>query len=316
MTTDARNHHYIPQSYLKGFSNGGSKKSKIKVFDIKTRKTFETIARNIAAERDFNRVEISGIEPNMIESFMSGFEGKIPTAVSKIENGQLFEGESKAVILNLMAFLAIRTPQMRTHLGKFFSEIAEYTMASVVATEDRWNASISKIKEKDNQASRISYQDMKAFVESKQYTIKARREFHIGLEFSAINTLFDLFQQRNWTLVISGQDKNDFICTNHPLVLSWDNPDEIPAFYRSSPGFGMKNTTVQFPLSRKALLLGTFEDAQPLSLADQNTVAGLNTRAMYSCESQIYAPNGNFPFWSKNQEIKNGNMLFSVYGQA
>lgn len=55
----ARLHHYIPQCYLKGFTHTQNRQAKLFVLDAIKKKSFETIARNIGAERDFNKLEIS-----------------------------------------------------------------------------------------------------------------------------------------------------------------------------------------------------------------------------------------------------------------
>ena len=72
MTSDenggARNHHFVPQFYLKGFARPRSKDGRLTVFDLKTRKSFATRPRNVAARRDYNRIEIEGQDPNAIES--------------------------------------------------------------------------------------------------------------------------------------------------------------------------------------------------------------------------------------------------------
>ncbi|WP_265923371.1 DUF4238 domain-containing protein [Cupriavidus nantongensis] len=57
---DARNHHYVPQCYLKGFARNRSKNAQLFVVDTKTKRAFVTTPRNLAAQRDFNRVEIPG----------------------------------------------------------------------------------------------------------------------------------------------------------------------------------------------------------------------------------------------------------------
>ena len=54
----ARHHHYLSQCYLKGFTKGGSKKSKLKVFDLRNKKIFETIPRNVGGIRSIVRVAL------------------------------------------------------------------------------------------------------------------------------------------------------------------------------------------------------------------------------------------------------------------
>ncbi|WP_312640311.1 DUF4238 domain-containing protein [Hydrogenoanaerobacterium sp.] len=50
--TQPRNHHFVPQTYLRYFS---ASDERIGVFDKSTQKRFETATRNIAAKRDFYR---------------------------------------------------------------------------------------------------------------------------------------------------------------------------------------------------------------------------------------------------------------------
>jgi len=74
----ARTHHYVARCYLKGFAvQRRKKKPQITVFDGKDRKVFIAAVDNVALERDFNRVEIEGLEPDSFENAMAGFEGEI-----------------------------------------------------------------------------------------------------------------------------------------------------------------------------------------------------------------------------------------------
>jgi hypothetical protein len=52
----ARQHHYVPQCYLKGFVKD-RKKPKLFVVDCKERRSFSTSPDNVAAERDFHRID-------------------------------------------------------------------------------------------------------------------------------------------------------------------------------------------------------------------------------------------------------------------
>jgi len=63
----SRHHHYLSQFYLKGFTDGRSKKSKLTVIDAVTRKKFESNPRNVGGVRDFNRIEADGVEPDVLE---------------------------------------------------------------------------------------------------------------------------------------------------------------------------------------------------------------------------------------------------------
>jgi hypothetical protein len=72
----ARKHHYVPQCYLKGFARNRSKKAQLFVVDSSVKRAFITTPQNVATERDFNRIDIDGEDPNLIESSYAEFESK------------------------------------------------------------------------------------------------------------------------------------------------------------------------------------------------------------------------------------------------
>ena len=60
MSNTSRNHHYIPQFYLRGFLNPSCKKKQLYVIDKIKKQHFVTTPRNVGSQRDFNRMEIPG----------------------------------------------------------------------------------------------------------------------------------------------------------------------------------------------------------------------------------------------------------------
>ena len=80
----ARRHHYVPRCYLKGFSVARKKRRQVVVFDCKSGKSFATATENIAVEKDFNRVEVEGHPPDVLEKAMSEFESEVASALERI----------------------------------------------------------------------------------------------------------------------------------------------------------------------------------------------------------------------------------------
>jgi hypothetical protein len=142
----SRHHHYLSQCYLKGFTQGNAKKSKLTVIDLKESKTFETIPRNVGGMRDFNRVEIEGVDPEVIEKTQSEFESKVAKALQELPETLDFSSETKDLILGLIGMLAIKSPEMREHLSKPLIQIAKMTMAMTMETKERWESQIAQVK--------------------------------------------------------------------------------------------------------------------------------------------------------------------------
>ncbi|MFM0652914.1 PAAR-like domain-containing protein [Paraburkholderia sediminicola] len=106
----ARKHHYVPQCYLKGFARNRSKKSQLYVVDS-------------AVKRDFDRIEVDGEDPNLIELSYAEFESKLAPALVRMDaKGDFPDDADRALILELVALLAVRNPGRREAMRQFKEE--------------------------------------------------------------------------------------------------------------------------------------------------------------------------------------------------
>ena len=163
----ARHPHWIPQCYLKGFSKSRSKNAKVFVVDAVGRKTFQTVPRNVASARDFNRIEIDGVSPDQIESDIANFEGLVDKALGQvIASRQLGNAQDHNLILNLIALLAVRNPRMRENSRQFQETIIKRMMELTVSDRDRYEASLKRavqagvVEPNDD----VTYESMRDFV--------------------------------------------------------------------------------------------------------------------------------------------------------
>jgi hypothetical protein len=107
----ARNHHFVPQYYLKGFARPRSKDGKLIVFDLKERKSFVTRPRNVAARRDYNRVEIDGQDPNIVEDQLGILEANADRAFRRIIATRSIDNRDDfSFVLTLIARIALSNP--------------------------------------------------------------------------------------------------------------------------------------------------------------------------------------------------------------
>ncbi len=299
----ARHHHFLSQCYLKGFTYGQSKKSKLAVIDIKRNISFETIPRNVGGVRDFNRIEIEGVDPNFLEHELSKFESQVAITFKNLRKTLDFSGETKSIILSFIALIACRSPKMRESMGQIGSHIAESIISRDLESKEVWESQIHNLNEN------ISYEDAKKIFESKKYTIEVSREGHICTEMSLIDHITHLLFIRRWLLLIADKKSGPFITTDSPVNLLWKYPEKISPFLRDSPGFGLKETQVYFPISQELALIGEFDGDEKNVKATENLVAMFNSMMICNCPEQIYAPKFDFKFWSKENNILSGKDL-------
>ena len=290
--SNTRNHHYISQFYLRGFTKSGGQKSNLHVFDKRQSKYFKTTPRNVGASRDFNRVSTVENE-NYIEDELAKIEGLIaPSFKSIIDNSRYPTEEELLNILNFIGLTAMRNPKMRSIFDDFYRQIADkfnmMTMVSKDIYEDQ--ARQAGIKDEDM----IDYEEMKSFLTDKsRYTIEINQEHHNPTEFKVIETIVPLLAERNWYLIISNEETGEFITSDYPVTLI-SLVDRGPY----GVGFGIKQTEVCFPISRYLALIGTFEDVSIANtlVATKSMLHDINGRTSYYANHQIYSAHKHFEY--------------------
>ncbi|CAN7587275.1 DUF4238 domain-containing protein [Pararhizobium sp. LjRoot238] len=114
--SDTVNHHFIPQFYLRGFSDAvDRRKCQVFVFDQSTKKAFRTLVRNIGARRNFFRIDVAGFDPNHVEDGMAEIEGEIAPLLEEVVATKSFPSDAHfSSVMMLMGNVAVRNPRFRS----------------------------------------------------------------------------------------------------------------------------------------------------------------------------------------------------------
>lgn len=247
--------------------------------------------QNFSQERDFNRIDFSGVVPNYLEAAL-GFEleGRVATALRNIENTNEFEGEDRAYILNLIALFAIRNPTRRVQYNSVVDAGSKMVLSIAAQHAGR---RVNGVKITD---------DLKRFIDEDKFNIIFSRNEHIRAELSIFNELLPYFFHRNWMLVRAPDDAQ-FITSDFPVVLLWSYPGK----YKLSPGFGLKDTQVHFPLSKKLALIGDFDGIDHSLTEPKEIIALMNSNVLAQAKRWIFTSKQDFYFLGQS-----GECLFGI----
>ena len=294
----ARRHHFISQCYLKGFAVGRRKgKPQIHTFDRDTRKSFVTGIDNVGAQRDFNRIDVEGAEPDAIENMLSNFEGEVAPALERTIQGQTFQSnEDKTVILNLVALFALRNPRFRETMREFHEQILKQMLGMTLQSKERWEFQEKKMFEAGYGArGNISYEELKAFYEADDYSVSLNSGYHVAMELKSFDALLPHIFHRGWMIMKAGIGSPGFVTCDHPVTLMWADPKmRASTFY--PPGFGLKGTQVIFPLSSCLALAGAFELRNDNITIGEEHVAAVNGTTILRAQRQVYSRDLNFRY--------------------
>lgn len=303
----ARQHHWIPQCYLKGFARNRSKNSKLSVLDLTNREFFETCPRNVGGKRDFNRVDIEGVSHDAVENALAPLEGRLDRVLEEInETGSLAKGGDYLLLMNFIALMSIRNPRMRENWRGFQERVANKVMDLLLQSEDRWAHQIEVMRKDGVDLPDISYEQMRQFNIERDYTVQVSTQSHIRMELDALNTLIPCLLDRKWSLLKAPVNSPGFITSDHPVCLIW----AAPPYPRMSPGFGLMNTRVVFPLTKGFALEGTFDGIDGVHSINEEMVAAVNSLVIQFSERQVYGAAYGFHYIGQHGALRAGHHLF------
>lgn len=287
----ARRHHYLPQAYLAGFTSTGSKDGQFYVIDRKRNHTFRTSPINVAAQRDFNRVDIEGHPPDAIENALAPFEKDAADAIRRVIKTQNFPNDADwNFILNLFGLIAVRNPRFRGSFNRSREEVIRHLGTLLVSDRKVWDDHGKAARKSGGDISNsVSFEDARRFIDEGKYRIEFYPQGNLRVEFRAFDELLPLLGQRIWSVLVAPAEGPEFICSDHPVTLYRKGGGSEPT------GFGHKETEVFFPLGSRVGFYGVFENPySQVVTCDPKDIAAMNLRIASNSERHIYSAENHF----------------------
>jgi hypothetical protein len=314
----ARRHHYVSQCYLKGFVHDRDD-PKLFVVDAKERKSFVTAPDNVAAQRDFHTIDIEGHAPDALENALSGFETELDWALRRIAAAKSIQNENdRAYLFNLIGTQATKHPQLRKIFEDFKAEGIRQIMRAATATPERWEALMRRARAAGEvppeSEDRVSYDDMKKFVDDDGYRINFAQGHNLGLELQTFDKILPCIFNRKWMTLRAPPGSTGFITSDHPMCLMWSNPAERGGFF--PPGLGVGGTQLLFPVTTELVVIGAYELSEEEREATDLMVAQINGAIILHSLRQIYARDDQFTYrMTHNDRIMRGGELLEDQNQ-
>jgi len=307
MSSVARNHHWIPQCYLKGFAKDRSKAAPLHVVDAVAQRQFATVPRNVAAARDFNRIDVEGFCPNHVEASLAKFEGAVDKALERICAARAIRDPGDFnLLLNLMALLAVRNPGMRESRRWTEEQSTKAFVSRALGSEQEFDAVLAAAVRAGalSAEDQLTYREMRDFVDHDRYTIEVPTTQHVEHELELVDTVLPLLGRRRWLILRANADAGSFITSDHPVILQWIDRPKDDRF--APPGFGLRNTEVIFPISQGLAMIGTFDESGGTIDADQRQIELINGVIIAHGRRQIYARDDQFRYVGRDGRVRLG----------
>jgi hypothetical protein len=287
MVQIARDHHFVAQCYLAGFTDTGTKEGRLCVYDFKAERFFRQKPRNVAYEMDFNRVDVEGHAPDALETAFGEFEGRTASVIRRIvTEHDIPEDEEFSYVLNMIALLAVRNPSTRRSMT--VSQRHAYRVIGDMLASDR-NLYESQLRQAQANGfvaadKEVPFERMRDFLRKDDYTIEIPPEAHLQRELAVFQNILEQVSARNWSLLKAAADAPDFITCDHPVSLVYKQ--------------------LLFPLDARHALMGDREQGAPRVMTLKAAgVAEVNTRMQKLADRQIYSRTPEVAFFDGEDAV-------------
>jgi Protein of unknown function (DUF4238) len=293
----ARKHHYVPQFYLRGFVG---EKDMLLVFDRETKEPYRSKPHGVAAQRDFNRIEVEGMDASAVELLLSEFEGETAPRLGKvIADKSISDEKNKAAIVNLMAAMTMRNPKRRKAMGK----VVENFTRSFLGKKENFDAYVAD-NEKQGKEGNLTIEDVRNGLAGMDLT--PSKESIMAAEIDHHDQAAERLWNKKWQLVIASDDSGGFITTDDLVTIHWTDGQE----HADRPGLAENNSEIIFPLSTKLALRGRSDGEEGVVNADVGAVAKVNSQIINNASRQVFAHDHSFKFArGEPVELKSGATL-------
>ena len=304
MNSLPRKHHYVPQFYLQGFTVNGKKDGQLWVLDKKTGEQWQSTVKKSARQTDLYRVEMEdGGSPASLENALSKIESMLaPILLRTIEKRSLPEGQIFDLFLNMVALMALRVPAFLTFSNRIGTTLVRQLGHTLIATPEAWKATTDRMRAKGIELPEISYEEMKQFVESDDYSIDVDlgQNWLAQMLIDSSRPMLSHLSRRRWYLTVVAPDAPDIICSDNPVSLS-----RTPMFPSGeNVGFAMPGTLLLFPVNRRMVLVGSFEGIMLPNPAPEKTVALINGATGRNAERYLFSPTSDFIWRDHNNRVR------------
>lgn len=286
----ARAHHYVPQCWLAGFTDSGSKDGTIFVTDLKRRKQFQTTPKNCGHMRDFYRIE--GPDPLAIESFFS----KVESATAPILNRMFAEYRSPDVdeLQTMLEFIGLqwaRVPAFRPFVLGLEKSVISTTLGKILQNSDLKADLLRAMSEVEPD---VLLRTAESLVnELGSYTLNAENDWFILRGIESLKSIVPRLKERHWAALIS--HNGNLIGSDNPVVL--EGPSNQPIGFRNAEIVG-------FYAHRRCIMMGTKSRVRTQALTYRE-IAHMNTLMLLNAQDQVFSHKPDFCWEDSSGKIQN-----------
>ena len=244
-------HHYLPQMYLRGFSDEADL---VWVFDRQENSYRHQHVNVTAVKKDFYTIVGSdGQKTDEVETLMANIvEGPMKHIIERLDKRNLtWEGEDRAILALFVALLRTRNLAFDKDQNEITDQFLRWWAKARHSSPEVVEKSLREYQEKTGKdTTHVSAQEMFEMIRDDQYEIKNPRQNNIKMMMSLSLDLAKILFRLNWEILAAPKEMSFVTCDNPFTVVP-------PPFFdgtRSGYGILTPGASTVVPLSRKTAI--------------------------------------------------------------
>ena len=177
--------------------------------------------------------------------------------------------------------------------------VVKASVQSLIATDEGWQQFQNYCHDAGIQQSDDEAEQMRRFILDGDYEVDLEQTSHVQKIVELVDGMLPLLAQRHWSLGIAGPDVPDFVCSDAPVSLAPTN------------GFGAADemhlanhhTLLSMPLTRRAVLLGCYEERPSMFRVNEFGVLSMNALTIAEAK-YIFFGEDDFAYLGSDKKLK------------
>ena len=218
-------------------------------------------------------------------------------------------GQAFAELMYFISLMAVRVPATRSIISGANEKILKQVFRLIASQRLIWEGIREEMKNEGMEVDEsFGYDEFKKFVDSDKYRITTNQNWLVSIILQTSQTIYLTMIGRTWSIVSCDADAGGFISSDRPAVLVFTK--RMPPIY--SPGFGLSDTELTFPLNKRVLLIGRFDGkSDSVILKDEKSIAYYNGRTASHAERFFFSSREEFTWLDKDKTVKR-NLLAAI----
>ncbi len=285
-TTSAKDQHYIPKFYLKGFTD---REHQLWVFE-KFKPMRASKPKQEAHRPDYYTHSEEGQRDETAENILKEAESRVAPIIHKLGSPQyVLTPENAGHLIVFVAFMFARVPCWREHLDNMAADVVRKAQIRIANDKERFHKSVEDFEKSAGRSVGMDYEELRQFILKGDYEIAQKSVgFNLGVMLECAFHVMDVLRNFGYQRLYAPEGMY-FLTSDSPVFTI--QPDG-KGHAMVGMGFRWPGVEAYFPLNKRACLRLTKGIQPSMVILKERNIEQINRLTMATATRYLYSSQG------------------------